>query len=168
MTTFTILIDKLTGIPTQEYGYTGSNILSEQFVPANAEQIAVSETTPNYELIKAFFFGDPNRLTTEYKLTKQGGIKYDFANKTFTFHKQDISIDINQLRIARNSMLQQTDKYMLVPDLPQDIKTELIAFREALRNATTKVGTEWETVYDINWPLFPEKLTPTAPTPPQV
>jgi hypothetical protein len=168
MTNFAILINKNTGIPIKEIGYTGDDILTEDLIPPNVEQIIVNDTNPNFELIKAFFFGDPNRLTTEYKLVRDGGIKYDFTSKSFTFHKDDISIDIEQVRNVRNDMLKQTDQYMLVPDLPQDIKTQLITLRSTLRNITSKVGTEWQTVYDIQWPTFPEKLIVTQLTPPMV
>lgn len=168
MTNFAILINKNTGIPAQEYAYTGSDILTEDLLPPGTEQIIVTDVTPDFELIKAFFFGDPNRLTTEYKLVRNGGIKYDFTSKTFTFHKDDISVDIQQVRNVRNDMLKQTDLYMLVPDLPEDIKTQLITLRSTLRNITSKVGTEWQTVHDIEWPAFPEKLVVTQLTPPQV
>lgn len=168
MTNFAILINKNTGIPVQEYAYTGDDILAEDLLPIDTEQVIVTDASPNFELIKAFFFGDPNRLTTEYKLVRNGGIKYDFTTKTFTFHKDDISVDIQQIRNVRNDMLKQTDKYMLVADLPQDIKTQLITLRNTLRNITSKVGTDWKTVHDIEWPAFPEKLVVTQLTPPQV
>lgn len=168
MTNFAILINKNTGIPVQEYAYTGNDILAEDLLPPNTEQVIVTDTSPNFELIKAFFFGDPNRLTVEYKLVRNGGIKYDFTSKTFTFHKDDISIDIQQIRNVRNDLLKQTDKYMLIPDLPQDIKTELLTLRNTLRTITSKVGTEWQTVYDIQWPAFPEKLIINQLNPPQV
>lgn len=168
MVNFAILINKTTGVPIQEYAYTGDDILTEDLIPSGAEQVIVTDSNPNFELIKAFFFGDPNKLTVEYKLVRHGGIKYDFNTKSFTFHKEDTSINLDVIRNIRNDMLKQTDKYMLVPDLPEDIKAELITLRNTLRNITSKVGTEWKTIYDIQWPTFPQKLIVDGLTPPMV
>jgi hypothetical protein len=64
-----------------------------------------------------------------------------------------------ELKHVRNNMLSQTDKYLLIPDLPQDILDEIKAHREELRNITSKFGTEWQTEDDIKWPEFPKKLS---------
>ena len=57
---------------------------------------------------------------------------------------------------------------MLIPDLPADIKADITAYRQQLRDITAKVGTEWNTVYDIQWPEFPEKLVIKPIQPPPV
>jgi len=57
---------------------------------------------------------------------------------------------------------------MLIPDLPQSIKNDVVAYRTALRNITDKVGTEWKTVFDVQWPEFPSKLIRKPVVPPQV
>jgi hypothetical protein len=62
------------------------------------------------------------------------------------------------LKKVRNNMLSETDKYLLIPDLPEDILNDIKSYREQLRNITTKFGTEWQTEDDINWPEFPKKL----------
>ena len=56
---------------------------------------------------------------------------------------------------------------MLIPDLPQNIKTELLAYRQALRDSPAKVNREWKTVYDVQWPEFPKKLIKDVVVPPE-
>lgn len=67
-------------------------------------------------------------------------------------------VDFQQLTIMRNQFLSSTDKIMLVPDLPEDIKNELKAYRTAMRNITSKFGTEWTEPEHVNWPEYPKKL----------
>ena len=62
------------------------------------------------------------------------------------------------LKQVRNNFLSQTDKYLLIPDLPVNILNDIKAYREEMRNITSKFGTEWLTEDDVNWPEFPAKL----------
>lgn len=66
--------------------------------------------------------------------------------------------DFQQLIATRNQFLSNTDKLMLVPDLPEDIRNDLKAYRTAMRNITTKFGTEWTEPEHVNWPEYPKKL----------
>jgi hypothetical protein len=70
----------------------------------------------------------------------------------------------NILRNARNSLLSETDMYLLIPDLPEDILNDVKAYREELRNISSKFGTEWTTEDDIKWPEVPQKLVSRPPT----
>lgn len=66
--------------------------------------------------------------------------------------------DFQQLIATRNQFLSTTDKMMLVPDLPEDIRNDLKAYRTAMRNITSKFGTEWTEPEHVNWPEYPKKL----------
>jgi hypothetical protein len=168
MTKYGFLIYSDTGIPVYNSGFAEEAIPPSNLLPNNSEIVTFDETTPHFELLHAFFFGDPNRLTIEYKAAVDGGVIYDTATKTFSFHKQDFSIKLDEVKIVRNQLLAATDKYMLIPDLPQTIKDDVLAYRATLRDITTKVGTEWHTVFDVQWPEFPSKLIMKPVIPPQV
>lgn len=167
MAQYGILVDSVTGIPVYDAGLTESQFPPESAMPAGVDLVIFTESTPQFELLHAFFFGDPNRLTSDYKLNIHGGVVYDKAANTFSFHKKDLTININQLKSVRNELLKATDKYMFIPDLPQDIKTDILAYRQALRDAPNKVNNEWRTVYDVQWPEFPQKLIKATIAPPE-
>lgn len=167
MNKYGILIDKNTGIPVRDQGFKEDEFPPLSVLSDNEQIVMFTDETENYELLKAFFFVDQNKLTVEYKLPTLGGVIYNFDTKQFSFHKQNISIDIDQLKQVRNEMLRQTDKYMFIPDLPADIKTDITVYRQKLRDITTKVGTEWNTVYDVQWPDFPQKLIMSPIQPPE-
>jgi hypothetical protein len=67
-------------------------------------------------------------------------------------------INIDEIRNIRNFMISRSDNLMLIPDLPSDIKAELIEYRNELRNITDKIGKEWKTNEDVVFPEIPEKL----------
>ena len=168
MKKYGILINSQNGIPVVDTGFQELEIPPDSVIPSNTEVVIFTDSTPNFDLLYAFFFGDSDKLTVEYKLATQGGVIYDTVNKTFSFHKQDYTIDLDQLKLARNDLLAATDKYMRVPDLPQDILDQVLAYRTALRDITSKVGTEWLTIFDVQWPEFPDKLIRKPVVPPQV
>lgn len=167
MAQYGILVDTVTGIPVHDAGLEEINFPPESALAPGVDLVTFTESTPNFNLLRAFFFGDPDRLTADYKLSTNGGVVYNKVDNTFTFHKQDISIDLDKLKNFRNQLLKATDKYMLIPDLPQNIKTELLAYRQALRDSPAKVNREWKTVYDVQWPEFPKKLIKDVVAPPE-
>jgi len=67
-------------------------------------------------------------------------------------------INIDEIRNIRNFMISRSDNLMLIPDLPSDIKAELIEYRNELRNITDKIGKEWKINEDVVFPEIPEKL----------
>ena len=168
MKKYGILINSQTGVPVRNTGFQELEIPSGNILPLNTEVVIFTNSTPDFNLLQAFFFTDPDRLTTEYKQPIQGGVVYDFNTKSFNFHKEDYSIKLDDVKFVRNQLLSNTDKYMLIPDLPQSIKNDVVAYRTALRNITDKVGTEWKTVFDVQWPEFPSKLIRKPVVPPQV
>ena len=167
MTKYGILINTQTGIPAHDAGFLEHEFPPVNVLPDNIQVVVFTEQVKDFELLKSFFFGDPERLTADYKQSTLGGVVYDFDTQEFSFHKRDLSINLNSLKEVRDNLLRDTDKYMLIPDLPADIKADITAYRQQLRDITTKVGTEWNTVYDIQWPEFPEKLIikPIQPPP---
>lgn len=74
--------------------------------------------------------------------------------------------DFEVLRNARNNFLSSTDKYMWIPDLPEDIKTEILEYRQVMRDITDKFGTEWTEPEHVNWPEYPSKIRESVATPP--
>jgi hypothetical protein len=168
MKEYGILINSQTGKPVYNTGFQESEIPPEDILPTGTEVVRFSETTDNFELLYALFFTDPNRLSVEYKQPTNGGVIYDIITKTFSFYKQDFTLKLEELQKVRNQLLINTDKYMLVPDLPQDIRADLLAYRAQLRNITSKLGTEWNTIFDVQWPEFPQKLIVKPVVPPEV
>lgn len=75
--------------------------------------------------------------------------------------------DFAVLRQTRNNFLSSTDKILLIPDLPEDIKAEVIEYRRVMRDITTKFGTEWTEPEHVNWPEYPKKLMVQAILPPE-
>lgn len=71
--------------------------------------------------------------------------------------------DFNQLRKVRNNFLTMTDKYLLIPDLPDVVRNKVIAYRTELRDISSKFGTEWVEEQDVNWPEIPKELIPSFP-----
>lgn len=168
MKQYGILINSQTGNPVYNTGFQEAEIPPENILPPGTEIVLLSENTPDFELLYALFFTDPGRIATEYKQPADGGVVYNTSTKTFTFYKQDFSIKLEDVKTVRNQLLLSSDKYMLLPDLPQDIVAELLTYRTALRNITSKVGTEWKTVFDVQWPELPEKLIIKPVAPPEL
>jgi hypothetical protein len=165
MTQYTILVNKNTGVPVVD-----RVLMDNQPLPTTLPEFIIpvvfDAQTTNFELLKAFFVLDPDRLVIDYKPAMEGGVLYNADTGTFSFHKMDLSINVEAVKNFRNELLRQSDMYMLIPDLPQDIKQELLAYRQALRDSTNKINVEWKTVRDIQWPEFPRKLIMTPIQPP--
>lgn len=71
--------------------------------------------------------------------------------------------NFKQLRKARNNFLTMTDKYLLIPDLPDIVRNKVIAYRAELRDISSKFGTEWTDEEHVNWPEVPRELIPSFP-----
>lgn len=160
MALYGILVFNNTGIPVFNYGYTEEDFPSSSVIDPNTTLVTFSEDTENFDIIYARLFVDPDRLAVNYKLPCDGGIIYNFSTDSFELHKEDWSIQLDEFTNTRNQMLASTDKYMLIPDLPNDIQDELVVYRQKLRDITSKLGNEWNTIHDIDWPEFPKKLLP--------
>lgn len=161
MSTYGLIVDRSTGIPVYNYGF--KEVDFPTVIPDGCELVTFGEKTSNFALLYALAFEDPDQIASDYLLPAVGGIVYNFKTKAFSLHKQDFSINLDQLRAVRNSMLAQTDKYMMIPDLPDNIKQKVLAYRQALRAAPAKVGKEWKTIHDVAWPEFPQELIDVAP-----
>jgi hypothetical protein len=161
MEQYGFLVDSDTGVPIDNIGFKESEFPST--IPSHTMLVKFNQSTPDFEKIYAMFFGDPNRLTVDLLLPHEGGVVYNKSNNTFTFTEIDWSINIEEFKKVRNNMITSTDKYMLLPDLPQNLKDEIVSYRQQLRDITKKVGTEWKTVHDINWPTPPSFTLPEVP-----
>lgn len=160
MELYGILVLNDTGVPVFNYGYTEEEFPPTSVINPTTTLVTFSKDTENFDIIYALVFADPDRIAVDYKLPNNGGIIYNFNTGSFELHKEDWSIKLDELTHVRNQLLSNTDKYMLIPDLPDDIRNELIVYRQTLRDATSKVGNEWNTIHDIEWPEFPQKLLP--------
>ena len=161
MAQYGFLVNSDTGISVAGPGFRESEFPSS--IPSNTMLVKFDEGTVNFDTLYGMFFGDPNRLTVDILPSHEGGIVYNKSNSSFTFNLIDWSIDEEQLRGVRNSFLSATDKYLIIPDLPQSLKDEVIAYRNELRNITDKFGNEWKTVHDVAWPQIPSFILMETP-----
>jgi hypothetical protein len=161
MAQYGFLVNSDTGISVAGPGFKESEFPSS--IPSNTMLVKFDESTANFDTLHGMFFGDPNRLTVNIKPSYEGGIVYNKSNSHFTFNEYNWSIDEDQLRNVRNNFLSATDKYLIIPDLPQSLKDELIAYRNELRNITDKFGNEWKTVHDVEWPPIPSFIQTEMP-----
>ena len=63
----------------------------------------------------------------------------------------------SKLRVARNSLLQETDKYMTV-DFPitDTLRSEILEYRQCLRDITEQPGAPWDGGGELTpWPEKP-------------
>ena len=63
----------------------------------------------------------------------------------------------SKLRVARNSLLQETDKYMTV-DFPitDTLRSEILEYRQRLRDITAQPGAPWDGGGELTpWPEKP-------------
>lgn len=160
MAVYGLIVNRDTGLPHLNYGLTEEQMPDDLFIPHGCALVKFDDDHKDAALLKALLFVDHENMSVDYKQPVEGGIKYNFDTNTFTFEKINFELNIDALRAVRNNFLSQTDKYMMIPDLPDDIKQELLVYRAALRDATSKVGTEWKTIHDVEWPEFPNKLLP--------
>lgn len=159
MNLYGILVFNDTGIPVFNYGYTEDEFPSESSYDSTVMSlITFSENIENFNIIYARIFHDIDNIAIKYKLPRDGGIVYNFNTKTFELYEEDWSINLDVFIDGRNQLLAKTDKFMLIPDLPDDIRNDLINYRQLLRDITSKVNNEWLTIHDIEWPEFPQKL----------
>ena len=161
MAQYGFLVNSDTGVSVAGPGFTESEFPSS--IPSDTMLVKFDESTVNFDTLHAMFFGDPNRLTVDIISSYQGGIVYNKSNNAFTFNRIDWSINEDELRTARNSFLVSTDKYLLLTDLPQSLKDEVIAYRNELRNISDKFGNEWKTVHDVEWPQVPSFILMETP-----
>ena len=64
---------------------------------------------------------------------------------------------LSKLRVARNSFLQETDKYMTV-DFPitDTLRSEILEYRQCLRDITEQPGAPWDGGGELTpWPEKP-------------
>jgi hypothetical protein len=159
MAKYYVIVKKETGQLLEPHAF----LSDERPIPNDCVYKSFSESDSNYHLVYALFVDDPDRITTTvpdvYIHPALGGVTFDFITNSWVCRKEDLSIDINQLRKMRNEVLNFTDAHTLVPDMAANTMTELLTFRQQLRDMTTKVtdGT-WQTKYDVVWPEFPSAL----------
>lgn len=159
MEPFSVIVENKTGKLFHGHGYRLNETPPEEAIPTNCQLITIDNSFENSELLYALFIDDPDRIAIDYVHPSLGGITYDWEHGKFNLTKIDLSIDLDQVRNERNRLLSITDNFMNLPDLPESIKDELIQYRQQLRDITDKVGTEWKTVYDVEFPPPPASLS---------
>jgi hypothetical protein len=161
MAKYGFLVNSETGVSVPGPGFRESEFPTS--IPSDTILVKFDESEENFDILYAVFFGDPNKLTVNILPSHQGGVVYNKSNGHFTFNEYDWSINEDELRQVRNNFLTATDKYLILPDLPQSLQDELIAYRNELRNITSKFGKEWQTIHDVEWPQVPSFILPEKP-----
>lgn len=137
--------------------FTEEQLPSNEFIPPGANLFVFDETRSDYEFLYAYFISDDTRLTTEYKAFYQpGAFTFNFETSEFTFSPADIGLSvIEEVRIERGKRIAETDALMMVPDYPADLKSQLLAYRQALRDITNNLDPSWTDPTDFPWPEKP-------------
>lgn len=135
----------------------------ETWPPADIVQpgqllVEFTESTENFEILHAMFLTDATEISSQYLTPGDGGVTYNTNTQKFEFHKPPIvSFSLlESIREHRNILLAQTDDNALVPDYPDALKAELLAYRTALRDITTNLDPSWTTLDAVVWPVRPD------------
>lgn len=155
MNKYALLVYKDTGIAGVGSAFVNEQIPTEEFLPPDKVLVEFDETHPDYELLYLLLVDDNIGTGSEYMPPIKGGVKYNFDTKRFEFTKEPPPNTLEIIRAMRNDMIRNTDDLMLVPDLPQALKDELIAYRQALRDVTAN-ATNITPLDTIAWPTPPK------------
>lgn len=162
------------GVYFKEDGTLGSRVVyTEQELPhpdhyiPGCTIVTFDETTEDYGILYGLFVEDPDKQYSQYLPAELGGVAYDFNTKTFSFvipdaRKSDI---LAEVRAERKNLLASTDDLALIPDLPTALKTELLNYRQALRDITKTIDPESTTFSDVVWPELPVAFRPARYVP---
>lgn len=143
--------------------FTGSEIPPDSVTPPGAQLVKFDHNTPKFNELYGVLVEDPNKQFSEYIPAHSGGVVYDFNDGTFEFFKVEATNFLADVRAMRNTLLAETDILAMVPDYPESIKSQLTAYRQALRDIIADLDPSWTHVRDVVWPTLPAAFSRTAP-----
>ncbi len=140
------------------FWYKEEEIPELNVLPSDARLFTFDETRSDYEFLYAYFIEDLNKITSAYlPLHKPGAFTYNFESGEFTFNLAPFGPTLLDLvREERNIRIAQTDGLMSVPDYPSALRTQLLAYRQALRDITDNPDPAWTRVEHFPWPEKPD------------
>lgn len=154
MKKYAILVFKDTGVAGVAQAFVDEQIPSLNLLPPDKDLVEFDETHPDFDLLYALTIDDTAGVGAEYLAPIQGGVKYNFDTQRFEFTK-DTPPDVFEIaRNTRNQMIRETDDLMLVPDMPQSLKDQLVTYRQALRDVTNNLTADTNPA-NIVWPERP-------------
>ena len=157
MTTYALFFSTETQCPASTIIYKDGEIPPASVWPPEQELVTFDETSPDFNLLYGLFVEDKEKIYTDYAYLHT---KYNSSTGTFTFVLKEITPNIEIIRQERNARITATDKFMFAPDIPDSLKNDLLAYRQALRDITSGLDAD-ATVMTVNWPTIPVAFTIT-------
>lgn len=121
--------------------------------------VTFDDTHQDYNMLYGVFVEDQDR---EYSGYDGPNAVYDRATNTITVPQLPVVTVIDQIRIERNRRIAWTDEIMFAPDLPANIKQELLDYRQALRDITKNLPPGAD-LHTAPWPEIPNKFVTVNP-----
>ena len=143
--------------------FTGAEIPPDSVTPPGAQLVRFDHNTPQFRELYGVLVEDPDKQFSDYIPAIAGGVVYDFNDGTFEFFKVENLDFLNDVRTMRNKLLAETDILAMVPDYPDSVKAELLAYRQALRDLIADLDPSWTHIRDVVWPELPTAFNRSAP-----
>jgi hypothetical protein len=121
--------------------------------------VTFNETTPNFDLLYGLFVEDPDRNYDQYD---HFNTEYNADTQEFTFVKRLIISNLELIRTERNTKIKFTDELMHAPDLPSNLRDDLVAYRQALRDITVGLSENVDPM-TFEWPELPAPFAQPKP-----
>jgi len=150
-----IYFEKATGNIPEGWGYVLKQPEFTDVYPEEWSFKVFDDSHPNYETLYKIAVHDADGTANQYLMLSHGGITFDFENNDFVVHARPAFDKVGAIRDIRNTLIAQTDKYLMVSDLPASLKDAAKVYRQALRDLPSAIADDL--TYEQCLELIPEK-----------